>query len=85
MILGLLAPAAGAMHADGVPITAENLAAWQRSLGYIPQQIYISDDTVTRNIAFGIPDDEVDMDAVRNAARDRQAGGFRRERDARRL
>lgn len=69
MILGLLAPAAGAMHADGVPITAENLAAWQRSLGYIPQQIYISDDTVTRNIAFGIPDDEIDMDAVRNAAR----------------
>ena len=38
-------------------------------MGYVPQQIYISDDTVTRNIAFGIPDDEVDMDAVRNAAR----------------
>jgi ABC-type multidrug transport system fused ATPase/permease subunit len=69
MILGLLVPASGDMRADGVPITAENLAAWQRNVGYIPQQIYISDDTVTRNIAFGIPDDEVDMDAVRNAAR----------------
>jgi ABC-type multidrug transport system fused ATPase/permease subunit len=57
------------MCADGVPITAENMAAWQRNVGYVPQQIYISDDTVTRNIAFGIPDDEVDMDAVRNAAR----------------
>lgn len=68
MILGLLAPTSGEMRADGVAITAANLAAWQRNVGYIPQQIYISDDTVTRNIAFGIPDDEIDMDAVRNAA-----------------
>ena len=69
MILGLLRPDTGEMLADGVPITAGNLAAWQRNLGYVPQQIYISDDTVARNIAFGVPDAEIDMEAVRHAAR----------------
>lgn len=69
LILGLLAPSTGSIHADGTELGARNLANWQKNLGYVPQHIYISDDTVARNIAFGVPDDEIDMDAVRRAAR----------------
>jgi ATP-binding cassette, subfamily B, bacterial PglK len=69
IILGLLSPSEGAMLVDGIEITQHNLPNWQRNLGYVPQQIYISDDSVARNIAFGMPDREIDMGAVRHAAR----------------
>jgi ATP-binding cassette, subfamily B, bacterial PglK len=69
LILGLLTPTEGEILADGMPITDRNLTSWQRNLGYVPQQIYISDDTIARNIAFGIPEEQIDMDAVRHAAR----------------
>lgn len=69
LILGLLSPTGGQLLVDGVPINAGNVAGWQKNLGYVPQHIYISDDTIARNIAFGIPDDEIDMAAVRQAAR----------------
>lgn len=68
LILGLLSPSKGKLLVDGVEITADNLAAWQKNMGYVPQHIYISDDTITRNIAFGVPDNEIDFDAVRHAA-----------------
>ncbi len=69
LILGLLSPTEGAMLADRIEINATNLPSWQKNLGYVPQQIYISDDTIARNIAFGVPEDELDMAAVRRAAR----------------
>jgi ABC-type multidrug transport system fused ATPase/permease subunit len=69
IVLGLLHPSAGELRVDGRPITTDLLARWQRSIGYVPQQIYISDDTMARNIAFGVPESEIDMDAVRRAAR----------------
>lgn len=68
LILGLLTPQEGKILVDGVDINAGNPASWRKILGYVPQQIYISDDTMARNIAFGVPDDELDMDAVRRAA-----------------
>jgi ATP-binding cassette, subfamily B, bacterial PglK len=68
LVLGLLSPTEGEILVDGTPITDANRANWQRSLGYVPQHIYISDDTVARNIAFGVPDDEIDMAAVHRAA-----------------
>jgi ATP-binding cassette, subfamily B, bacterial PglK len=69
LILGLISPTSGQILVDGVEVSAANIAGWQRNLGYVPQHIYISDDTVTRNIAFGVPDEEIDMEAVRRAAR----------------
>lgn len=69
LILGLLTPSSGKLLVDGVEIDGDNLARWQRNLGYIPQHIYLSDDSIARNIAFGVPADEIDMDAVRHAAR----------------
>jgi len=69
ILLGLLSPQEGEIHVDGVRLEQNNLPLWQRNIGYIPQQIYLCDDTVTRNIAFGVPDEDVDHQAVQNAAR----------------
>jgi ABC-type multidrug transport system fused ATPase/permease subunit len=69
LILGLLAPDTGQIRVDGVPMDAANRAAWQRSLGYVPQAIFLSDESVAANIAFGIPPEARDMAAVERAAR----------------
>jgi ATP-binding cassette, subfamily B, bacterial PglK len=69
IILGLLQPQAGTVRVDGAVIDEKNSAQWQRNCGYVPQQIYLTDDTIRNNIAFGIPPEEVDDDLVRNAAR----------------
>ena len=55
IMLGLLWPDEGGIRVDGVPVTRENLRAWQKNIGYVPQQISLIDDTVAANIAFGIP------------------------------
>jgi ABC-type multidrug transport system fused ATPase/permease subunit len=54
---------------DGMDIRSDNLASWQRNVGYVPQHIYLCDDTITHNIAFGVPEKEFDMAAVVRAAR----------------
>lgn len=69
VILGLLRPKDGDLAIDGVAIKADNLSAWQRSIGYVPQQIFLSDETIAANIAFGLPKGQVDMGAVERAAR----------------
>jgi len=69
IILGLLRPSSGTIIVDGIEITEENLASWQANLGYVPQSIYLSDDTVMRNIAFGIPSELIDVEKVKKAAR----------------
>ena len=69
VILGLLSPQEGALRVDGVVITEQNRRAWQRSIGYVPQHIFLSDDTIAANIAFGVPRNRIDMDAVKRAAR----------------
>ena len=69
ILLGLLEPTEGRLMVDGVPVTAENRRRWQASIGYVPQQIMLIDDTVKKNIAFGIPDDQIDETKVERAAR----------------
>ena len=69
IMLGLLWPDQGTIRVDGVPVTHENLRAWQKNIGYVPQQISLVDDTVAANIAFGIPAERVDMAAVERAAK----------------
>lgn len=59
ILLGLLEPTAGQVCVDGRDIR-ENLAGWQRLIGYIPQHIYLTDDSVRRNVAFGLADEEID-------------------------
>jgi ABC-type multidrug transport system fused ATPase/permease subunit len=69
LILGLLQPESGEILIDGVPLTPDRVRAWQKSLGYVPQHIFLTDDSVAANIAFGIPADRIDMAAVERAAR----------------
>jgi ATP-binding cassette subfamily C protein len=69
LILGLLRPEKGSIVVDGMALSDENLEEWQDSIGYVPQQIYLSDDTIARNIAFGVPENEIDIEKVRDAAR----------------
>lgn len=76
IILGLLKQTSGQLLVDGSEISDDNLPCWQRNLGYVPQQIYLSDDTITHNIAFGVPEQEIDMNAVIRAARIANLYGF---------
>jgi ABC-type multidrug transport system fused ATPase/permease subunit len=63
-----LEPQQGCIRVDDTRLSAENLAAWRRRVGYVPQHIYLCDETLTRNIAFGVPDDHIDDEAVERAA-----------------
>ena len=69
LILGLLEPQEGTLEIDGLGITDVNRRAWQRSIGYVPQNIYLADDTVAANIAFGVEEKYIDHQAVERAAR----------------
>jgi len=69
LILGLLRPQEGMISVDGTPLQGDAVRHWQQNIGYVPQHIYLADDTVARNIAFGVAEDEIDLDAVRDAAR----------------
>ena len=69
VILGLLEPQEGALNIDGQPITAANRRQWQRAIGYVPQHIYLADDSVAANIAFGVPVKDIDQQAVERAAK----------------
>ena len=76
IILGLLPIKSGKIFVDGVEITRQNFPVWQQNLGYVPQSIYLTDDTIERNIAFAIPDDEIDINQVVKAARLAELDGF---------
>jgi ABC-type multidrug transport system fused ATPase/permease subunit len=69
LILGLLEAQEGTLEVDGKAITQHNKRAWQRAIGYVPQHIYLSDDTVAANIAFGVDAQEIDFAAVECAAK----------------
>jgi ATP-binding cassette, subfamily B, bacterial PglK len=76
VILGLLTPQSGTMKVDGQVIDEDNVRAWQKSVGYVPQDIFLTDDTVAANIAFGKRPEDIDMDAVENAARTAELHDF---------
>ncbi len=70
LILGLLEPQRGLLIVDDhVVIGDENRRAWQKMVGYVPQQIYLTDDSVAANIAFGVKPADIDWDALHRAAR----------------
>lgn len=75
IILGLLTPDSGAVKVDGIDIQT-HLRGWQDQLGYVPQSIFLTDDTLRRNVAFGLHDDKIDEAAVLRAIRASQLEHF---------
>jgi ATP-binding cassette, subfamily B, bacterial PglK len=60
LLLGLHRPNSGRVLIDGRPLTPEMIPSWQATIGYVPQEIFLIDDTIARNIALGVPDNEID-------------------------
>ena len=75
LLLGLLAPTTGRITVDGRDI-AGALRSWQRHLGYVAQEPFVLDDTIRRNVAFGVADGEIDERRVTAALRLAQLGDF---------
>ena len=75
ILLGLLEPNSGKVLVDGSDIH-DDLRGWQDQIGYVPQSIFLTDDTLRRNVAFGLPKDKIDDDAVRSAIRSAQLEEF---------
>ncbi len=75
IILGLLPPQNGTISIDGVDIR-QDMPGWQKNIGYVSQNIYLIDDSIRRNIAFGLPDDLIDDRAVFSAIQKAQLNEF---------
>ncbi len=75
VLLGLLKPQNGSVEVDGTDISSK-LQGWQKNIGYIPQTIYLSDDTIRKNIAFGIPDEKIDDNRIKNAIKSAQLDDY---------
>jgi len=71
IILGILYPQKGGIKVDGVGISG-NSKAWKEKLGYIPQAIFLTDDTIKRNIAYGIDDAEIDEKRIQEVINEAQ-------------
>jgi len=67
LLLGLYQPTAGEIVIDGRALTPTLVPSWQATIGYVPQDIFLIDDTIARNIAFGLPDEKIDPARLREA------------------
>ena len=76
LIIGLFEPISGGIQLDGKSIDEYSLSQWQRSIGYVPQSAFIADGTISRNIAFGVPENEINMHRVRDMAQIAQISEF---------
>ena len=75
ILLGLLTPNSGEVQVDGKNIQ-ENLRNWQDQIGYVPQSIFLTDDTLRRNVAFGLSENQIDDNAITHAIRAAQLEEF---------
>ncbi len=76
IILGLLRPTKGTINVDGSPITDDKLRSWQKSLGYVPQEIFLTDSSVIENIAMGIPKHQINNEQAIRCAKMAQVHDF---------
>ena len=75
ILLGLLSPTSGQVQVDGADVK-QDMRAWQDQIGYVPQTIFLTDDTLRRNVAFGMPDEQIDEAAVARAIHAAQLHDF---------
>lgn len=76
IILGLLSPLEGKIIVDEEELTKHNIRQWQNAIGYVPQSIFLADDTISSNIAFGIEKDSIDLKQVEQVAKMAQVHEF---------
>lgn len=76
IVMGLLEPTSGHIYINGVALDAQNRREWQKRIAHVPQSIYLSDTNIAENIAFGIPETEIEVDRVRDAASRAQLSEF---------
>ncbi|WP_018983111.1 ABC transporter ATP-binding protein [Salinimonas chungwhensis] len=76
LVCGLITKDSGELLIDNVPLEQSNVRPWQRNIGYIPQSVFLINDSITKNITFGIPDDEIDLEEVKIAAKKANIDGF---------
>ena len=69
LILGILSPSSGKILIDKILLDENNLREWQSKIGYVPQNIYLSNDTLAANIAFGVKKEDIDIEQVKKAAK----------------
>lgn len=69
VVLGLLVPQSGLLMVDGAALGPHNLRGWQRAIGYVPQDIFLTDASLAENIALGLRPEEIDLERVERAAR----------------
>ncbi len=69
LLAGLIHPQAGRVLVDGVALAPETVDSWCGRIGFAPQQIYLFEDTIASNIAFGVPPEAIDMDRVAEVGR----------------
>ena len=76
LLMGLLRPVEGEITVDGQVLEGERLQTWQRAIAHVPQHIFLADVSVTENVAFGVPRDDIDMDRVIAAANQANIADF---------
>ena len=76
LLMGLLEPTAGTIALDGAALSRTNRRAWQRGIAHVPQAIFLADASIARNIAFGVPAADIDMERVARATATAQLDGF---------
>lgn len=81
ILLGLYQPQQGSVESDGFDVY-RNIDSWHSLIGYIPQTIYLMDDTIRANVAFGLPDDRIDDDKVWQVLEEAQLADYvRKQKD----
>lgn len=76
MLMGLLQPTSGVLYYGEIPITSQNVLSYRSRIGYVPQELYLIDDTIEANIAFGIPSEKVDRERLTHVIHAAQLSGF---------
>ena len=77
ILLGLLEPSTGHIYADSVDVKEPgNYRKWLKNIGYIPQMIFMLDDTIRKNVAFGVPEDKIDEDRLWGVLKEAQLDEF---------
>ena len=75
LLIGLLKPSEGKVEVDELNINS-NLPEWYKKIGYVPQSVYLTDDTIRKNIAFGLREDDIDDDLIKKAVEKASLNNF---------